>query len=96
MGTTVNTTVVVNQQTRVGFFSAALVVAFVVGGAILYWQYVLGAALVGAVLWAHWYDWRRKKLQHAAMVARADAEHAAVLRGEAAGVYGQYPPAVEP
>lgn len=96
-GNTVNsnntTTTVVTQQRGIGFFSAFFLFVIVGGLIVKFWVPILFGALVAAAVWAHWVHYRDARAAKAALVARADAQHAAVLRGDTAGVYGQYPPA---
>jgi hypothetical protein len=80
-----------------GFFVLLIVVGFI---AKFWWLILLIAAAIGAgvLLWLG--HQRRKdasnvrRREHAALVTRADQQHAWVLAGDDRGVYGDYPPAV--
>ena len=61
---------------------------------------LLAAAGAGVVLWCFVTrqdaELERQHRQRAALVARADEQHAQILAGDERGLYGIYPPAVPP
>jgi hypothetical protein len=71
----------------------------VVGFVVTYWWVILlilATIGVGVVLWLrHQHELEaagRRRREHAALIARADQQHAWVLAGDDRGVYGEYPP----
>jgi hypothetical protein len=56
---------------------------------------VVGVSLAVGKNWA-WHDDRAevRRKGRAEVAARADRQHAAVLRGDPSGVFGEYPPAM--
>ena len=83
-----------------GGLGAAFVLLIFIGAIVKFWAWiaaVLGALMVfGLLLWLTFYLERRadtKYEKRAALVSRADQQHAWVLAGDDRGVYGQYPPA---
>ena len=86
---------------RGGGFGAAFILLIFVGAIVKFWAWiaaVLGGLMVfGLLLWLTFYVERRvdaKYERRAALVARADQQHAWVLAGDDRGVYGAFPPAV--
>lgn len=84
-----------------GGLGAAFVLLIFIGFIAKFWAWVLavlGALLVfGLLLWLTFYVERRSDARQdarAAIVARADQQHAWVLAGDDRGLYGTYPPAV--
>jgi ABC-type Fe3+-siderophore transport system permease subunit len=82
-----------------GGFGAAFALLIFVGAIAKFWAWiaaVLGGLMVfGLLLWLTFYWERRVDAQYekrAALVARADQQHAWVLAGDDRGVYGDYPP----
>jgi hypothetical protein len=66
-----------------------------------YWQWCLVAVIVVLAVRAFpeaWEQHQQERLEKQRVVleigARADREHAQVMAGDQAGVYGMYPPAV--
>lgn len=61
---------------------------------------VIAAALAGIIIIAvsrTFDEGRRERAEHdAELVRRADRQHAAALRGDPYGLYGEYPPPKEP
>jgi ABC-type Fe3+-siderophore transport system permease subunit len=85
---------------RGGGFGAAFVLLIFIGAIVKFWAWiaaVLGGLMVfGLLLWLTFYLERRvdaRYARRAALVARADQQHAWVLVGDDRGVFGQYPPA---
>ena len=79
---------------------AAFVLLIFVGAVAKFWAWiaaVLGALMVfGLLVWLTFYVERRVDARYekrAALVARADQQHAWVLAGDDRGTYGQFPPA---
>jgi hypothetical protein len=78
------------------FIGILLLVGFI--GA-YFWPIVAALAAVGLVYFGRrWWlaECQRMaalKAEHAAIAARADQQHAWVLRGDPRGTYGRYPPA---
>jgi hypothetical protein len=69
------------------------------GPAVRYWVWVAAGVgilvLGGALLWLAFYAARRvdaKRAARAALVARADQQHAWVLADHDRGIYGEYSP----
>ncbi|SBS78475.1 putative Gp75 [uncultured Mycobacterium sp.] len=89
----VNQVVVVNQRRGIGFFGAFFTFVIVAGLVVKFWVPILVVVAVGMLCWATWSDIRDRQQAKAALLARADAENAAVLRGDDKGVYGRFPPA---
>ena len=90
-----------SSQRSGGGFGAAFVLLIFVGAIVKFWAWtaaVLGALMVfGLLLWLTFYLERRVEARYerrAALVARADQQHAWVQAGDDRGVYGDYPPAV--
>jgi ABC-type Fe3+-siderophore transport system permease subunit len=84
-----------------GGVGAAFVLLIFIGAIVKFWAWiaaVLGGLMVfGLLLWLTLYLERRVDARYekrAALVARADQQHAWVLAGDDRGVYGAYPPAV--
>jgi hypothetical protein len=82
-----------------GGFGAAFVLLIFIGAIVKFWAWiaaVLGALLVfGLLLWLTFYVERRvdeRYARRAALIARADQQHAWVLAGDDRGTYGEYPP----
>jgi hypothetical protein len=82
-----------------GGFGAAFVLLIFIGAIAKFWAWiaaVLGALMVfGLLLWLTFYVERRvdeRYEKRAALVARADQQHAWVLAGDERGVYGDYIP----
>jgi len=78
---------------------AVLSVLLVIGFVVTYWWLIVLVLAVTAVGLALWLGHQRRleagarrRCEHAALVARADQQHAWVLAGDNRGVYGQYPP----
>lgn len=76
-----------------------------VGLVLAYWQWIVGIVLVVLIIRAlpvALREWQAeqaavqaaRKARDAALVARADREHAQVMAGDERGIWGQYPPAV--
>jgi hypothetical protein len=83
-----------------GGFGGAVVLLIFVGAIVKFWVWIavsFGAAVVfGLLLWAAFYAARRvdaREHAHAAIVARADQQHAWILAGDDRGVHGDYLPA---
>lgn len=83
-----------------GGFGAAFLLLIFIGFIAKFWAWilaVLGSLLVfGLLLWLTFYLERRSDAlyeKRAALVARADQQHAWVLAGDDRGTYGRYPPA---
>lgn len=84
-----------------GGFGAAFVLLIFIGFIAKFWAWivaVLGGLIVfGLLLWLMFHLERRSDARQnarAAIVARADQQHAWVLAGDHRGIYGSYPPAV--
>ena len=82
-----------------GGFGAIFAVLIVVGAIVKLWAWiaaVLGGLLVfGLLVWLTFYVERRvdeRYEKRAALVARADQQHAWVLAGDDRGIYGDYTP----
>jgi ABC-type Fe3+-siderophore transport system permease subunit len=82
-----------------GFGAAFVVLLIFVGAVVKFWAWiaaVLGALMVfGLLLWLTFHLERRVDARYerrAALVARADQQHAWVLAGDARGIYGDYIP----
>ena len=78
---------------------AAFVLLIFVGAVAKFWAWiaaVLGALVVfGLLVWLTFYVERRvdeRYEKRAALVARADQQHAWVLAGDDSGIYGDYTP----
>lgn len=78
-------------------FVLLIVVGFI---AKFWWLILLVLAAIGAGLLL-WLGHQRgldassaRRREHAALVARADQQHAWILAGDDRGIYGAYPPAV--
>jgi hypothetical protein len=76
---------------------AAFVLLIFIGAIVKFWVYiaaVLGALIAfGLLVWLTFYIERRvdaREKMRAALVARADQQHAWVLAGDDRGVYGNY------
>ena len=79
----------------VGLLRVLLLVGFVVK----FWWLVLLVVVVAAVDFLLWcgvtfqdVELERKRREHAALVARADEQHALILAGDDRGIYGEYTP----
>lgn len=79
---------------------AVFMVILVVGVIVKFWWLFLAMGLVWLGVKVAARSWDRTEARrletakhHAALVARADLEHAAIMRGDERGVYGRYPPA---
>lgn len=75
-----------------GLFRVLLLLGIVVK---FWWLIVVVVTVVcaGYVVWsARQLHHEQQRRQHAALVARADEQHAQVLAGDERGVYGDYPP----
>jgi hypothetical protein len=90
-----------SQRRSGGGFGAAFTLLIFIGAIAKFWAWiaaVLGALLVfGLLLWLTFYVERRvdeRYAKRAALIARADQQHAWVLAGDGRGTYGEYPPAV--
>jgi hypothetical protein len=72
-------------------------VLFAVAFVITYWPFLVAAGLIGAVVLAARAAQRRDleaARRRAAIAARADYEHAAIMRGDTClGTFGQFQPA---
>jgi hypothetical protein len=87
-------------ERRTGDGGSLFVLLIVVGFiATFWWLVLLALAAIGAGLLL-WLGHQRKldassrqRREHAALVARADEQHAWVLAGDDRGFYGDYPPA---
>ena len=82
-----------------GGLGAAFVLLIFVGAIVKFWAWiaaVLGALIVfGLLLWLTFTLERRSDAQYekrAALIARADQQHAWILAGDDRGIYGAYPP----
>ena len=82
-----------------GGFGAAFVLLIFVGAVAKFWAWiaaVLGALMVfGLLVWLTFYVERRVDARYerrAALVARADQQHAWTLAGDDRGIYGDYIP----
>lgn len=82
-----------------GGLGAAFVLLIFIGAIVKFWAWiaaVLGGLMVfGLLLWLTFYVERRvdaREETRAALVARADQQHAWVLAGDDRGIYGQYTP----
>jgi hypothetical protein len=82
-----------------GGFGAAFVLLIFIGFIAKFWAWiaaVLGALVVfGLLVWLTFYVERRvdeRYEKRAALVARADQQHAWVLAGDDRGIYGDYTP----
>ena len=82
-----------------GGLGAAFVLLIFIGAIVKFWAWiaaVLGGLMVfGLLLWLTFYVERRvdaREEMRAALVARADQQHAWVLAGDDRGIYGQYTP----
>jgi hypothetical protein len=57
---------------------------------------VLVVAVAGVAAWGaamhHRAELEQRRRAHAALIARADQQHAWVLAGDDRGIYGEYPP----
>jgi len=91
-----------SQRSGAGF-GAAFVLLIFVGAIVKLWAWiaaVLGGLMVfGLLLWLTFSLERRSDAEYerrAALVARADQQHAWVLAGDDRGVYGEYRPEVYP
>lgn len=91
------------DERRHGGFGAAFVLLVVVGAIVKFWVWivaVLGVLAVGAaaiVLFARLERHvRDRRAVQAAIVARADKQHAQIMAGDDRGIYGAYPPATPP
>jgi hypothetical protein len=87
------TVVVVQQRRGVGFWGAFFLFVLIAGLVVKFWLIILIVLAVGMLCWATWSDIRERQQARAALLARADAQHEAVLRGDDRGVYGRFPPA---
>lgn len=90
-----------SQRGGGGGLGAGFVLMIFIGAIVNFWAWiaaVLGGLMVfGLLLWLTFYVERRvdaRYARRAALVARADQQHAWVLAGDDRGVYGAYPPAV--
>jgi ABC-type Fe3+-siderophore transport system permease subunit len=88
-----------NERRSGGGLGAAFVLLIFVGAIVKFWAWiaaVLGALIVfGLLLWLTFYLERRadaKYEKRAALIARADQQHAWVLAGNDRGIYGDYMP----
>jgi ABC-type Fe3+-siderophore transport system permease subunit len=84
-----------------GGLGAAFLLLIFIGALVKFWAWiaaVLGALMVfGLLVWLTFSFERRvdnRYARRAALVARADQQHAWVLAGDQRGIYGEYPPAV--
>jgi hypothetical protein len=82
-----------------GGLGAAFLLLIFVGAIVKFWAWiaaVLGALMVfGLLVWLTFYLERRvdeRYAERAALVARADQQHAWVLAGDDRGIYGDYAP----
>jgi hypothetical protein len=82
-----------------GGLGAAFLLLIFVGAIVKFWAWiaaVLGALMVfGLLVWLTFYVERRvdeRYAERAALVARADQQHAWVLAGDDRGIYGDYAP----
>jgi hypothetical protein len=78
---------------------AVFVVLLVVGFVVKFWWLILVALAVAVAGWLAWCVCKqtdaavdRTRREHAALVARADQQHAWVLASDDRGIYGDYPP----
>jgi ABC-type Fe3+-siderophore transport system permease subunit len=83
-----------------GGLGAAFVLLIFVGAVAKFWVYIVAAlgalVLFGLLLWLAFRAARRvdsEQQAQAALVARANEQHAWVLAGDDRGTFGQYPPA---
>jgi hypothetical protein len=86
-----------------GGFGGAFVLLIVVGAIVKFWIWilaVLGVLVVGAALTVLFARVERharaRRAVQAAIVARADEQHAQIMAGDDRGMYGIYPPATPP
>lgn len=79
-------------QLRVGFFSAFFLFVVISWVLVKFWIPIVATIVVGLLIWAYRNDDRRRCRAKAELLARADAENAAFLRGEEQGTYGNFPP----
>jgi hypothetical protein len=86
-----------------GGLGAAFVLLIFVGAIVKFWVWIavafcvlaVGAALI--VLFARLQSHARaRRAAQAAIVARADEQHAQIMAGDDRGIYGAYPPATPP
>lgn len=79
-------------QLRIGFFSMFFLFVVISWVLVKFWIPIAATIAVSLLVWAHWYDQRRRRRAKAELLARADAENAAFLRGDEQGTYGNFPP----
>jgi ABC-type Fe3+-siderophore transport system permease subunit len=86
-----------------GGLGAAFVLLIFIGFIAKFWAWILavlgGLLVFGLLLWLTFYVERRvdeRYEKRAAIVARADQQHAWILAGDNRGIYGDYAPAVYP
>jgi hypothetical protein len=78
---------------------ALICVLLLVGFAVTYWWLILAALVVVVAACLGWWSCKqsdaeleRMRREHAALIARADQQHAWVLAGDDRGIYGNYAP----
>jgi hypothetical protein len=86
-------------EEREPWTAALMVVVFLVGAVvwvvITFWRWLVLAVLIYLAARYVWERHRAMLAERYRLCAQADKEHAAVLRGDPYGIYGQYRPAVE-
>jgi hypothetical protein len=88
-----------DQHASTAPFVAAFVGLFVFGLCVRYWIWALAVmalvVLFAGLLWLSFWAARRVDARYearAALVARADQQHAWILAGDDRGIYGEYAP----
>jgi hypothetical protein len=89
-----------SERRRSSGGGAAFVLLLALGFVVMFWwvfAIIIGLLLLVAGVWllSRWLDARdaARDAALAAIVARADEQHAWVLAGDDRGLYGEYPPA---